>query len=286
MRYRFLRFPGGRAKAVTFSYDDACRHDIRFVQTLDRYAIKCTFNVNSHMYGKSEADGHLTKEQIKRHLAVNGHEIAVHGAQHLAPGIIRPIDGIRDILDCRLGLEKDFDRIIRGMAYPDCGITKMLPGNDKETIKSYLKNLDIVYARTLQGDNDSFNLPEDWYEWYPSAHHDNPKVLDYIDKFLAIHMPNTYLSARSPKLFYLWGHSYEFENNNNWDLLDTICEKLGGKEDIWYATNIEIYDYVTAYNSLVFSADNSIIYNPSLFDIWLDIEGKSYKIAPGETIRV
>ena len=25
MRYRFLRYPEGKAKAVTFSYDDGCR---------------------------------------------------------------------------------------------------------------------------------------------------------------------------------------------------------------------------------------------------------------------
>ena len=47
MRYRFLRFPGGKDKAVTFSYDDGFRYDIRLAQTLDRYGIKGTFNLNS-----------------------------------------------------------------------------------------------------------------------------------------------------------------------------------------------------------------------------------------------
>lgn len=59
MKYRFLRFPEGRAKAVTFSYDDGCRDDIRFARTIDRYGIKCTFNINSRLLGNSDTDWHL-----------------------------------------------------------------------------------------------------------------------------------------------------------------------------------------------------------------------------------
>ena len=82
----------------------------------------------------------------------------------------------------------------------------------------------------------------------------------------------------------MWGHSFEFKDK--WELLDELCEKLGGHEDIWYATNMEIYDYVTAYNSLVFSADGTIIYNPTLIKLWFDIDGKAYSINPGETLNI
>ena len=58
MRYRFLRFPGGKDKAVTFSYDDGFRYDIRLAQTLDRYRIKGTFNLNSATLGRPQ---YLTK---------------------------------------------------------------------------------------------------------------------------------------------------------------------------------------------------------------------------------
>ena len=84
----------------------------------------------------------------------------------------------------------------------------------------------------------------------------------------------------------MWGHSYEFERTQGWKLLEDICEKLSGKKDIWYATNIEIYEYVNAYNSLVFSADSSIIYNPTVTEIWFDIDGELYKISPGETLKI
>ncbi|MEE1043747.1 MAG: hypothetical protein UH854_07255, partial [Clostridia bacterium] len=95
-----------------------------------------------------------------------------------------------------------------------------------------------------------------------------------------------YVSGHIPRLFYMWGHSFEFDNKNNWDLLDKICEKLGGHDDIWYATNIEICEYVKAYNSLVYSADASVVYNPTLYTIWFESDGKLYSIKPGETIHI
>ena len=81
----------------------------------------------------------------------------------------------------------------------------------------------------------------------------------------------------------MWGHSYEFRNADNWEHLEEICAKLGGKDDTWYATNMEIHDYVEAYNSLVYSADGRKVYNPTLIRIWVDVDGVLYDIAPGET---
>ena len=285
MRYRFLRFPGGLYKAVTLSYDDGCKDDIRFSETICAHGLKCTFNINSGFTAEKEGDWHLTREQIKKYLIDTGNEIAVHGKNHRALGKVAPVDGIRDVLECRTELENDFGMIIRGMAYPDSGITRFENGADYTDIKHYLKDLGIVYSRTLGGDNDSFALPTDWHAWMPTAHHTNPELFGYIDKFLNEPMP-PYNASQTPRLFYLWGHSFEFENNKNWDLLDRICKELSGKPDIWYATNIEIYDYVSAYDSLIFSADGSRVYNPSLITVWFSADDKLYSVKSGETLII
>ena len=122
----------------------------------------------------------------------------------------------------------------------------------------------------------------------PTAHHDNPALMEYADQFLSLQpdAPNAYFATRIPRLFYLWGHSYEFQNHHNWDRLDAICEKLGGKDDIWYATNIEIYDYVRAYDSLQFSADGTRVYNPTLMTVWFRTDKQQYRVAPGETLVI
>ena len=190
-------------------------------------------------------------------------------------------------------LEKKLGIIIRGMAYPDSGITYFENGASYENIKGYLKDLDIAYARSLGGDNTDFLLPRDWYNWIPSAHHANPSVMEIIDEFIALDMSieacrkrKINVSKRGPRLFYMWGHSYEYERIHGWQLLEDICVKISGKEDIWYATNMEIYEYVNAYNSLVFSADSSIVHNPTNNEIWFDEGGVLYKISSGETITV
>ena len=112
----------------------------------------------------------------------------------------------------------------------------------------------------------------------------NPRIFEFIDKFLSLDIDSLYEASRYPRLFYMWGHAFEFDRANNWEHLDAICEKLCGHGDIWYATNMEIYEYVTAFNSLVFSANGNKIYNPTLIDIYADIDAVPRVIKSGETL--
>ena len=87
-----------------------------------------------------------------------------------------------------------------------------------------------------------------------------------------------------PLLFYVWGHSYEFNDNDNWELIEEFCKTVGGRDNVWYATNIEIYDYIMAQRSLHIAADESIIHNPSRLDVWLTKDNEIVKIPAGETV--
>ena len=52
--------------------------------------------------------------------------------------------------------------------------------------------------------------------------------------------------------------------------MDRLCKKLSGKEDIWYATNREICDYVTAARSVKeFSGINN-----TGFDLFIEKNGE------------
>ncbi len=284
MRYVFLRFPGGKFKAVTLSYDDGVRQDLRFAEILDKYNMKGTFNINSGFMGNP---GKTTVEEIKEHILGKGHEVALHGKNHLAPGAaFKPSMAISDIIDCRKELENAFDIIIRGMAYPDSGVRTMHNGNDYENLRTLIENIGVVYSRSLAGDNDSFMLPNDFLCWIPTAHHKNPELFNMVDKFIALDEKKIYSSSIYPRIFYLWGHTYEFDKDDGWNLIERFCEKISGKEDTWYATNIEICEYVMAYNSLVTSANGKKIYNPTLMDIWMNVDGKTIVIKSGETINL
>ena len=50
MNLFFDRFPGGKHKAVTFSYDDGCENDARLVALLNQYGMKGTFHLNGVNY--------------------------------------------------------------------------------------------------------------------------------------------------------------------------------------------------------------------------------------------
>ena len=155
-------------------------------------------------------------------------------------------------------------------------------------IKNYLVELDIAYARTLGGDNNSFLLPNDFHAWMPTAHHKNPKIMEYVDEFLSLDnlSATVYHARRYSRLLYIWGHSFEFDRDGNWDLIEAICQKLADTEGLWCATNIEICDYVQAYKHLVYSANGRKIYNPTVTAVWLDVDKEVYCVKPGETVRL
>lgn len=189
------------------------------------------------------------------------------------------------MLQCRLELEKKLGIIIRGMAYPDSGICRIVNNTSYEEIRNYLKSLDIVYGRSASAPDDSFMLPTDWLNWIPTVQHSSSETLELIDRFLA-RKAEDYTAHNVPLLFFLWGHSSEFEGDNNWELLDEICDRLAGHDDIWYATNMELYKYVEAYNSLEFSADGTIIHNPTAQTVWLSIDDRGYELSSGETLKI
>ena len=142
-----------------------------------------------------------------------------------------------------------------------------------------LKNLGIVYSRTTASD-DWFGLPKDFMTWHPTTHHKN-RLMELCTSFL--NMRNT---IKWPALFYVWGHSYEFSNDNNWDLIEEFCKTVSGQPDVWYATNIDIYYYVTAMRALVFSCDNSLVYNPSAIDVWIGVDGQAVKVSAGSAVKL
>lgn len=287
MKYRYLCFPGGKQKAVTFSYDDGVSQDIRLAEMLCKYRLKGTFNVNSGLFGENGRNStRLTPEKIKANIIDKGHEVAVHGVDHIAAGVASPPLCLKEVFECRRDLEDIFDTIIRGMAYADSGIRLIYNGNSYETVKNILTYSGIAYARSLGGDNSKFDLPRDFHAWVPTCHHKNPEIFKWIEEFCAAEYSTERAKLNYPRLFYIWGHSYEFDMDNNWDRMESICEKLSGREDTWYATNIEIYDYVKAYEALIFSADETRVFNPTSVPVWLTYDFKVVKVEPNSYLKL
>ncbi|MBQ2735430.1 MAG: polysaccharide deacetylase, partial [Clostridia bacterium] len=83
-----------------------------------------------------------------------------------------------------------------------------------------------------------------------------------------------------------WGHAYEFARDNNWEVIENFCKAVSGKEDIWHATNMEIYEYVQNFNRLIFSLDQRIVQNPTAQTLWFQMSKQLYAVKPGETLTI
>ena len=268
-----MRYPEGRAKALTFSYDDGVRQDLRLMDILDRYGMKATFNLNSGLYPTESGHRRMTAEEITQAYAGRGHEVACHAYTHPFLESLPASAVAYEILKDRETLEAQFGCIVRGMAYPY--------GTFSDEVVDALKHCGIAYARTTVS-TEKFTLPTDWLRLPATCHHKNPRLMELAKTFVEM----SYRS-RPCGLFYVWGHSYEFDDADNWHVIEEFAEYMSDREDeIWYATNMEIYEYVTAYNSLVFSADDTIVYNPTLKTIWFFGDGEIYKVNPGETLKL
>lgn len=295
MRLICVRFPEGKSKLFTLSYDDGIKQDIRLLSLMEKYGIKGTFNLNSNRFAPNPTE-YSPEDYIKRHLlsqeeAVKLYsspnaEVALHGAEHIFPTSVPSSVATMEYLEDRLNLEKIFNKIIRGCAY-SYGLF-----NDENV--NIIKTCGVAYARTIKNTY-TFALPTDWLRLSPTCHHNSAELFDLTDKFI------NKTPDRDPYFFYVWGHSYEFDEKNNWDRIEDLFSKVCNRDDVWYCTNIEAYDYINAFNSLVYSADGSRIHNPTATDVWAMVElpvtfnekGKmpnperiTIKIPAGQTIKI
>lgn len=260
---RFL-FPDWKDKALTFSYDDAQIYDRRLVSIFNQYDVKATFHLNS---GTLNQDGFITSSEVEELYA--NHEVACHAVTHPFFNQLSGTQTAAEIYEDRLALEKYCGKIVRGFSYPF--------GEYNERLIETAANLGIVYSRTVE-DTMNFFLPSDFMRWHPTCHHD--KVTDeFMEDYLN---PPDY---RNLSLFYIWGHSFEFERNDNWGHIAHICDRLHGRGDVWYAANIEIYEYVTAMRSLVVSVDGYTVYNPAATALYLIIGDKKICLPAGMCIN-
>lgn len=261
----FMRFPDGRAKALTLSYDDGVIQDIRLMDIFRKNGLKATFNINSGCFADREYDDSRTTHRrltLRNALALykdSGFEVASHSVSH--PFLEQlPLNRCTcEIAQDRISLEEQFGCMVRGFAYPY--------GTYSGDVIRILADSGICYARTVNSTG-SFDIPDNWLVLDPTCHHEDPRLPELINSFLEHRDPFN----GKPRMFYMWGHSYEFDFHDNWHIIEDFAQKMSGHDDIWYATNIEIYDYVQAYRRLIFNSALDRVYNPSATDLYFCVD--------------
>ncbi len=227
-------------KIVTFSFDDGVTQDIRFIEILNKYGLKCTFNLNSELLG---TEGTLTvlgetvdhkkvnKSDVK--LIYSGHEVAAHTLTHPFLPELSSDEIVYQVENDRLNLSELVGYEVIGMAYPGGGV------NCNDFVANTIKaSTGIKYARTIR-ETLSFKGYENLYLFNPtmSLTKDTDKIESITDAFLKNDTDET-------KLLYIWGHSYEFDAGNRWGLLEDFCRIISRKDDVLYCTNKEAFEFL------------------------------------------
>ena len=225
-----------KKKAITLSYDDGVTQDIRLIELLNKYGLKCTFNLNSERLGtnkilhpEGQRISHYKIHPSDVRTIYEGHEIAVHTLNHPMLPSLDDGEVIRQVEQDRLNLSELAGYEVVGMAYPGGGVNH--DGRVADLVKNHTG---VQYARTIIS-NASFAPQADLYRFQPSVYHlDFDKMMVLGQKFIA-------LKADTPQIFYIWGHSYEMDYcSDNWRKLEDFFAVISGHDDIFYGTNKEV----------------------------------------------
>ncbi|MBO5280170.1 MAG: polysaccharide deacetylase family protein [Clostridia bacterium] len=227
----------GKMTALTFSFDDAVLQDIRFIEILNKYDLKGTFNLNSGRFGRDKDTLNIGGKIVNHHKVnaadvrsiYEGHEIAAHTIDHpRLPGIADDAEIIRQVEEDRLRLSELAGYEVVGFAYPCGGVN-----NDDRVAKLIKEKTGIKYCRTITS-NYSFDIQENLYRFNPSVYHmEFERMLELGEKFLK-------LESDKQQLFYIWGHSYEFDYVESWEKFEEFLKMMSGHDDIFYGTNKEV----------------------------------------------
>lgn len=255
-------FPNGKTKALILSYDDGLSQDTLLVAILNKFKLKGSFNLNSGLLGTEaswlkglvgKTGVYLNENQIKT--TYENHEIAAHSVSHPHLVVLPDEEIDNEISNDIKNLEKISNTLVRSFAYPF--------GEYNENLLSILRKSGVTNARTVN-DTQSFELPEDFLIWHPTCHHS-----------IASESINQFVQTKSekPSLFYMWGHSWEFDKNsenNNWQYFEDLCEKLSGNSNIWYVGAGEFVEYIDAIKGI--TGQDELINNSNV-SVWIKKDG-------------
>jgi peptidoglycan/xylan/chitin deacetylase (PgdA/CDA1 family) len=272
-----MLFPQGKTKALILSFDDGRIADRQLVKLMNDYGLVGTFHLNSNKLGTND---YLTKEEIKN--LYKGHEVSGHTANHPNLTSLSKVDVIYEVVEDKKELERLMNYPVRGMSYPF--------GNTNDFVVEAISGLGIEYARTV-GDTYNFSMPIDFLKWQPTIHlfgktNYIPNDTENDKKELAqfYQLTTEFLKSKSLSLYYVWGHSWEYEGlGNKWEEVEKFFKMVSKNPDIFYTTQIGLVDYINAFKNLKFSVDKTMVTNLSSIDIFVRINGKVLTIESGIT---
>lgn len=198
------------AKYFLLSFDDGTVYDHRFVNLLNQYGIKGTFNLNSgledfvwYYEDKFPIRRQILSETVEQY---RGHEIASHSLHHHWLNTLTPPQISREIGDDCEALKRLFGvaQIGFGVPFTACGEREI------KIIRKYTR-----YIR-LSEFAESFAIPKDPYHIPIHALYNDADIREKLTRFAENDLVDS--------LFVMAGHSYELEVLDHWEYMEQLLQ--------------------------------------------------------------
>ena len=266
-------FPKGKAKAFNISYDDGVLQDVRFVELLNKYGLKGTFNLNAGLMKERftwyQENGtpvtRLSESEAVR--LYDGHEVASHTWSHPYLDSMARTEVLRELYADKCALEQLFDREVTGFAVP------FLFYSDE--IAACVRQAGFAYAR-ISEESGNYAIPEDLYFWRGSIFHWSEDLESFVHGFLQTDQELAFCQ--------IVGHSYDLDAGNMWQRMELIFRQVAQDPDVLAVTNGEIAEYIRAMRCAHIS-DNRIE-NHTDFDLWFNINGQVTMVPAGGVLNI
>ena len=262
-------YPQGKPKAFNITYDDGVLQDIRFVELLNRFGLKGTFNLNSELMWQEFSWIHECGMEVKRlpqHVVVElyrGHEVASHTLTHPYMHELSEGEIMYQLGQDKANLEWIFGQRIHGFAVP---FTYYSP-----LIAECARRCGFTYAR-MSEERYTYEPPTHDYYWAAGAFHISPGFTDFVHGF--------WHTDQELALCQIVGHSYDLDAENMWEQMEEVLKRVAESPDILSMTNLELVQYLRAMRSAQITEEG--IWNPSEEELWFDVDDTVISVGAGE----
>jgi peptidoglycan/xylan/chitin deacetylase (PgdA/CDA1 family) len=292
----FYLYPEGKTKALVLSYDDGAIEDLKLVSILNKYKLRGTFNITvNHLNKTFEYIGNEGVVHQRRFVdnhnlmdIYKNHEVGSHSVTHKHLNELSAGDQLLELRSSMDTLSKYLHQPIMSIAYP-------YGSYNAQTVLT-ASQLGYTNARTISN-TQNFTPPEDWLQWHPTCH--DSEAEKHLDSFFSEPTPfikkarkliyaKLKIKHQDLKLFTIWGHSHEYTDNpeKNWIAFETLCKKLAGNPQTWYATASQVANYHINLGNLVITKYE--LFNPknNSQTLFFELNNKQYSLQPGEAFNI
>lgn len=266
-------YPGGKAKAFNITYDDGVLQDVRFIQLMNRYGLKGTFNLNSGLmeteFEWTHPNGMTVKRLPTRVVAelYQNHEVASHTLTHPYLSALTEAEIMEQ-------MAKDKENLERLTGKPVLGFGGPFHHWGPEVVEC-ARRCGFEYARNAE-ERYCYAPPEEYYYWSAGAYHIMPGFRDFVEGF--------FHTEEELALCQIVGHTYDLDAEDLWDYMESVLKRVAEDEKILSMTNLELVRYLKAMRSAVITEKG--IYNPSGLPLWFEKDAIVLCVQPGEDWRM